>query len=155
MTSERNKLRGVLREKFPRNHGELLPALHFLQHEFGYLPGWGMEVISWHLGIPASEVYGAATSYTEFRLEKPGAHVIKVCTGLSCRINGSSEIMDMVIAEIKSESLNGISDDEISVETTGCGFLCAMAPAVMLDGEWWGRLTPDSVLDLIRERLKK
>ena len=68
MITDRNTLRSELREKFPRNHGQLLPALHFLQHEFGYLPDWAMEVVGWHLGIPSSEVYGAATSYTELRV---------------------------------------------------------------------------------------
>ncbi len=71
MITDRNTLRSVLREKFPRDHGQLLPALHYLQHEFGYLPDWGMEVVGWHLGIPASEVYGAATSYTELRTTPP------------------------------------------------------------------------------------
>ena len=93
MTTERNELRATLREKFPRHHGQLLPALHFLQHEFGYLPDWAMEVVGWHLGIPASEVYGAATSYTELRTARPGTHVVRVCTGLSCRVNGGNELL--------------------------------------------------------------
>ena len=84
LPSDRNALRRELRERFPRNHGQLLPALHYLHHEFGHLPDWAMEVVGWHLGIPSSEVYGAATSYTELRIEEPGASVVRVCTALSC-----------------------------------------------------------------------
>ena len=84
MIDDRKSLRAALRDRFPRERGQLLPALHFLQHEFGYLPDWAMEVTGWHLGVPASEVYGAATSYTELRIDKPGEHVLRVCTGLGC-----------------------------------------------------------------------
>ena len=52
--TDQKTLRAALRERVPRDYGQLLPALHFLQHEFGYLPDWAMEVVGWHLGIPAS-----------------------------------------------------------------------------------------------------
>ncbi len=152
MTSERNELRATLRQKFARDHGQLLPALHFLQHEFGYLPDWAMEVVGWHLGIPASEVYGAATSYTELRIERPGEHVLRVCTGLSCWTNGSDGIVDAAKAE-----LNGgeSPDGRVTFEETPCGFLCAMAPAVEWDGKWQGRVTADSVRALLREGVSR
>ena len=102
MITDRNSLRSELREKFPRNHGQLLPALHFLQHEFGYLPDWAMEVVGWHLGIPSSEVYGAATSYTELRVEKPGNTVVRVCTALSCVVSGSRAILTALETELSS-----------------------------------------------------
>ena len=150
MVTDRNSLRGVLREKFPRNHGQLLPALHFLQHEFGHLPDWAMEVVGWHLGIPASEVYGAATSYTELRTEKPGAHVLKVCTGLSCWVNGGKELVDAAEMELRVHPGQTTPDGRITFEETPCGFLCGMAPAVELDGSWRGRATAEVLTGLIR-----
>ena len=147
MTSDRNSLRGVLRERFPRDHGELLPALHFLQHEYGYLPDWAMEVVGWHLGIPSSEVYGAATSYTELRVKQPGAHIVRVCAGLSCRISGGKGVYDVLEREIGTHS----DDREITLEETACAFLCGMAPAVEVDGHWRGRATQDGVAGLIGE----
>ncbi|MCH8061747.1 MAG: NAD(P)H-dependent oxidoreductase subunit E [Chloroflexi bacterium] len=146
MNTDRNTLRSVLREKFPRDHGQLLPALHFLQHEFGYLPDWGMEVVGWHLGIPASEVYGAATSYTELRTTAPGSHVIRVCTGLGCRINGAGEILETV-----RESFAEANGKETTIEETPCGFLCGMAPALEIDGVWHGRVDADSVKAQLEE----
>ena len=149
LTTDRNTLRSVLREKFPRDHGQLLPALHFLQHEFGHLPDWAMEVVSWHLGIPASEVYGAATSYTELRVEKPGAHVLRVCTGLSCWINGGKELLSAVESELGVHPGQTTADGLITVEETPCGFLCGMAPAIEWDGSWHGRVTPGSMSKLV------
>ena len=146
MNTDRNTLRSVLREKFPRDHGQLLPALHFLQHEFGYLPDWGMEMVGWHLGIPASEVYGAATSYTELRTTAPGNHVIRVCTGLGCRINGAGDILETV-----RESFAETNGKEITIEETPCGYLCGMAPALEIDGVWHGRVDAGSVKAHLKE----
>ena len=151
MITDQKSLRAVLREKFARNHGQLLPALHFLQHAFGYLPDWAMEVVGWHLGIPASEVYGAATSYSELRIEKPGAHVLKVCTGLSCWINGGKELLRAVETELRSHPGQTAPDGLITFEETPCGFLCGTAPVVEMDGTWRGRATPEAVSALIRE----
>jgi NADH:ubiquinone oxidoreductase subunit E len=151
LVNDRNSLRALLREKFPRNHGQLLPALHFLQHEFSYLPDWAMEVVSWHLGIPASEVYGAATSYTELRVHKPGEHVVRVCTGLSCYQNGASELLNTLESELRAHPGMTTSDGKITLEETPCGFLCGMAPAVEIDGTWRGRVTPDAIKGLIQE----
>ena len=136
---------------FPRNRGQLLPALHFLQHEFGHLPDWGMEVVGWHLGIPASEVYGAATSYTELRIEKPVAHVLRVCTGLSCLVSGAKGLLTEVESHLAVHAGHTTPDGRVTVEETACGFICGMAPAVELDGSWSGRATPQSVRALIEK----
>ena len=151
MITDRNSLRSELREKFPRNHGQLLPALHFLQHEFGHLPDWAMEVVGWHLGIPSSEVYGAATSYTELRVEKPGNTVVRVCTALSCIVSGSRNILTALEEELKIGSGNTSDNREFTLEETPCGFLCGMAPAVEVNGRWHGRLDSQSAVRLVRK----
>ena len=150
MTTDRNILRSALREKFPRDHGQLLPALHYLHHEYGYLPDWAMEVVGWHLGIPSSEVYGAATSYAELRIDKPGEHIIRVCTGLSCRANGAREIMSVAESELGIHPGQTTSDGKVTLQDTPCGFLCGVAPAVELDARWHGRATSESVRSLVR-----
>lgn len=151
MITDRQSLREVLRERFPREHGQLLPALHFLQHEFGYLPDWAMEVVSWHLGIPASEVYGAATSYTELRLKKPTAHLLRVCTGLGCWQNGAREVLEAARAELGVAPGQATSNGQVALEEMPCGFLCGMAPAVELDGQWRGQVTPEMVRRIVQE----
>ena len=103
-------------------------------------------MVGWHLGIPASEVYGAATSYTELRTTPPGSHMIRVCTGLGCRINGAKEILDAA-----KESFSGDSGEEIAIEETACGYLCGMAPALEIDGVWHGRVDAGSVKTRLKE----
>ena len=144
--TQRNELRAILREGFPRERSQLLPALHYIQDEHGYLPGWAMEVAGWHLGIPSSEVYGAATSYTELSTSKPASHVIKICTGLGCRANGSQDLLERTKQEIDSAK-NG----NITIEEVPCGYMCAVAPVVKWDHDWIGRATVEKVKAAARE----
>lgn len=138
----RNALRAELRQRFRRERGQLLPALHYVHHEFGHLPGWAMEVTGWHLGIPVSEVYGAATSYSELRIEHPGRHLVRVCTGLGCLSAGARDLLSHVTDGVDA----GPHDGAITVEETPCGYLCGVAPAVQVDGAWLGRADAGSVL---------
>jgi len=113
-----------------------------------------MEIVGWYLGIPASEVYGAATSYTEMRTEPPGKHTIRVCTGLGCTTNGAADLLRQVGRELESHPSETTEDGSITFEETACGFLCGLAPVVEWDGEWLGKMTPDSVLELVSQRHK-
>ena len=148
LNRERNELRATLRQNFPRNRGQLLPALHFLHHEYGYLPDWAMEVVGWHLGIPSSEVYGAATSYTELRIQKPAEHVIRVCTGLSCWLNGGRQLM----AEVHSALANGAAQGTKLPLRRRLAPICAvLRPVAEIDGEWRGRMDSGNLGAIIGE----
>ena len=101
----RKVLRSALSEKFPREHGHLLPALHHVQHVLGYLPDWAMEAVGRHLRVANSEVYGAATSYSELSLSPPPRHTLKVCTGLSCWLNGGGDLLDRLSEDLDVQPL--------------------------------------------------
>ena len=149
---ERSELRPLLRRKFPRQRDSLLPALHYLQGELGHLPEWALQIVGWHLRVPASEVYGAATSYTELRIHPPGDHVIRVCQGIACRYNGGRELLEELAAALGIRSGRTTADGAVTLEETPCGFLCAVAPAVQVDGQWAGRAKAEDVTDRIRGR---
>jgi NADH:ubiquinone oxidoreductase subunit E len=134
---------------FPRERTHLLPALHFLQHEFGYLPGWALQIVSWHLRVPASEVYGAATSYTELRLEDPGKHLVRVCAGLSCWHSGGRELLRLISDRLAQAPSDSPQEARTTLEETACGYICAMAPAVEVDGQWYGRVAARDLPDLV------
>ena len=148
---DKQTLRAELREKFPRDHGQLLPALHFIHHEFGYLPDWAMELTGWHLGIPSSEVYGAATSYTELRVGQPGSHVVKVCTGLGCTVSGAKRLVDKIESTFRIHPGSTTDDGNVTFETTPCAFVCGVAPVVEVDGKLIGKVTVDTLDDIVRE----
>jgi len=149
LTLDRNELRLQLRERFPRKRDQLLPCLHFVQHEFGYLPEWALEVVSTHVMVPESEVYGAATSYTELRVLEPGKHVLRVCTGLSCSVNGGDELAATVADDLQIPPGETTPDGSITFEESPCFYICALGPTVELDGKWTGRATKETIRDLI------
>ena len=141
------ELRRQLVERFPRQRQFLLPALHHVAGEYGYLPEHALQVVSWHLHVPASEVFGAATSYTELRIEAPAEHTIQVCTGLSCLLNGARDLV-----EAAREAAAG--GDSVTVEERTCAFLCAVAPVVAIHHVARGLASAESVRDAVAEAAK-
>ena len=140
---QRSELRLILQQRFPRERTYLLPTLHYVQDELGHLPEWALQIVGWHLRIPASEVYGAATSYTELRIKEPGQHIVRVCTGLSCWHGGGKELWESLRQRWADKA------QELTLEETPCGFLCPMSPAIEIDGRWHGRVTPESLPRLV------
>ena len=110
-----------------------------------------MEVAGWHLGIPSSEVYGAATSYTEFRIDKPPKHVIKICGGLSCLLNGGGELKKRLLEATAPYNPSSPTTQEVSVESSPCAFMCGVPPALEIDGVWHGRVAAESLSELLRK----
>ena len=104
-----------------------------------------METVGRHLRVPKSEVYGAATSYSELTLDSPGRHTLRVCTGLSCSLRGAGELLDRASEALAAAPTAG----ETTVAETACGFLCGVAPALQWDGRWIGRATVESVHRLV------
>ena len=142
---EANQLRPILREKFPRERAYLLPALHFVQEEVGHLPDWALQTVAWHLRVPASEVYGAATSYSELRINAAGNHIVRVCAGLSCWTNGGRELLESLSQALALQPGKTTPDGRFTLEETPCGFLCSVAPAVEVDHKWLGRANPPKI----------
>lgn len=147
---DQSELRAILRQKYPRERTHLLPALHLVQGELGYLPEWALQVVGWHLRVPASEVYGAATSYSELRIISPGRHLVRVCSGLSCWHNGGRQLLEELEGHLAIQPWDTGPDGGITLEETPCGFLCPMAPAVQVDGIWRGRVSAEDILEQLQ-----
>ncbi len=82
--------------RFPRERTWLLPALQAVQEIVGHLPDSALADTARHLRVPASEVYGVATDYPEFRRLPRGAHHVRVCTGVSCALAGGRALLDAI-----------------------------------------------------------
>src|SRR5262245_44477975 len=89
---------------FPRERTWLLPALQAVQAERGWLASDDITAVVAHRRVPASEVYGVATHYPELRLAPRGRHLVRVCTGVSCRINGGVRLLQALQARLSVES---------------------------------------------------
>jgi formate dehydrogenase subunit gamma len=131
--------------------GPLLPILHGIQEEFGYLPGESLPVIAELLNISRAEVHGVVTFYHDYRNHPAGRHVLKLCRAEACQSMGG----DAVAA--KMQQLLGIGfhettkDGAVTLEPVYCLGLCACAPSAMLDGEVIGRLDAEKVEEIAAE----
>lgn len=124
---------------FQRSREQLLPSLHWIQEKHGYLPEWALEILSWHLGVPASEVYGSATTYPELTMLAPQSHEVAVCTGLACRESGGQNLL----AETKNLFVkNGVN---ATMHEVPCLFSCSVSPVVLIDGVLVGAATEESI----------
>src|SRR2546426_2744431 len=118
-------------DALPRERTWLLPALHAVQHELRWIPTEALAAVAAHLRVPLSEAYGVATHYPEFRLAAPRGRVVRVCTGISCRIRGGLRLL---------ESLKASAGEDVTLEPFDCAFNCSMAPVVEVNGAAYGRV---------------
>jgi NADH:ubiquinone oxidoreductase subunit F (NADH-binding)/NADH:ubiquinone oxidoreductase subunit E len=138
---------------FPRERTWLLPALHVAQHEAGWVSPEALAAIAEHLRVPLSEVYGVATHYPEVRLIKPGARLVRVCTGVSCRLTGGATLLSACETRLGIRAGDTSRDGAVTLEEMDCAFDCAVAPVVEVDGVQVGRVqVPDLPALLYRTR---
>ena len=126
--------------RFPRERTWLLPALHALQHRDRWLSPAALEEAADHLRVPKSEVYGVATHYPEFRLAQPGRRVVRVCTGVSCRVRGGLDLLAACERRLGIAAGATTADGAVTLEPLDCAFDCSMAPVVEVEGEHRGRV---------------
>ena len=138
-------------EGYDGNESQLIPILQKLQNAYGYLPKDIIEKLSERTGIFVSQIMGVATFYSQFRLEPVGEHVIKVCFGTACHVNGAEPVADALCSELGVTLGKTTEDGKFTVESVACLGCCSLAPVIMIDDETHGRLTPDLVRKTIRE----
>jgi NADH-quinone oxidoreductase subunit F len=129
-----------LLDAFPRERAWLLPALQAIQHDHRWLSPEALIAVSEHLRVPRSEVYGVATHYPELRLEEPGRRIVRVCTGISCRVRGGLDLLGVVEREATIPAGGTAADRSLTLERLDCAFNCSVAPVVEVDGRYAGRV---------------
>jgi NADH-quinone oxidoreductase subunit F len=137
-------------ERFPRERAWLLPALQALQHHERWLSPEALADAAAHLRVPRSEVYGVATHYPEFRLAPPGRRVVRVCTGVSCRILGSRDLLRACEKALEISVGATTADGAVTLERLDCAFNCSVAPVIEAEGKQYGRVSEQD-LDAILE----
>jgi NADH-quinone oxidoreductase subunit F len=127
-------------DAFPRERTWLLPALQAVQHHLRWIPSDALAAVAAHLRVPASEVYGVATHYPEFRLSEPGRRLVRVCTGVSCRIRGGLECLDWLERRLGARAPATTADGAVTLEPFDCAFNCSVAPVLEVDHQYHGRI---------------
>ncbi len=127
----------------------LIEVLHTVQELFGYLDEDALGYVSRSLGVPPSKVFGVATFYSHFMLKPQGLHTCVVCTGTACYINGARSLLAKLDEELGLKAGGTTPDGQLSLLQARCLGACSMAPAIVVDGQVHGRVTPGTVLALL------
>lgn len=136
-------------ERYRNVPGGLIPVLHQAQQLFGYLPEEVLDHVATGLDLPASHVYGVVTFYNFFSTEPVGKHRINVCLGTACYVKGAGNILAEITRELGIEPGGITEDGSFSLEVARCVGACSLAPAVVIDGEVFARVTPEQVKGLL------
>jgi formate dehydrogenase subunit gamma len=131
--------------------GALMPLLHAIQDDIGYVPEEVYPQISKSLALSYAEVHGFVTFYHHFRTHPVGKHVLQVCRAESCQAMGSEKLEADIKAKLGVDYHQTTADGEITLLPVYCLGNCACSPAVMLDEEVYGRMDIQQVTDLIGE----
>lgn len=132
-------------EKYHHEPTKLIAILQAVQEEYRYLPEEVMTFVATALEIPPARVYGVATFYSHFALEPKGKYVIRVCDGTACHVKGSMDLVDTIAQKIKLPKGKKTTEDLLfTLETVSCLGACGLAPAVVINEDVHGQMTPES-----------
>jgi formate dehydrogenase subunit gamma len=131
--------------------GALLPILHALQEEFGYIDREAEPLIADILNVTRAEVHGVVTFYHDFRHTPPARHVLKLCRAEACQSTGGDKLAAHAEAKIGIALGGATADGRVSLEPVYCLGLCAVAPSAMLDGRVIGRMDEEKLDALLAE----
>lgn len=142
-------------EKYREEKGALIPILQKAQGIYGFLPPEVLQLIADRLGVALSKVYGVATFYSQFYLERRGKHVLRICDGTACHVRGTPILMTAVEEEYGVGPGETTEDGELTVEVVYCLGSCALAPMVILDDKVMGRMRQEMLLRKVKKELKR
>ena len=136
--------------EFSTSRGALIPMLQQVQEEIGYLPSAIMERIAERSGVPPARIFGVASFYSQFRFKPVGEHIVRVCEGTACHVQGAVDVVEAVCDELGVAEGGTTEDGKFTVETVACLGCCSLAPVIMIDEDTFGRLTPEQARDIVR-----
>lgn len=133
----------------------LIPLLQKVQESIGYIPPESIEAIAEALDLYPSQVQGVITFYAGFSTEPRGKCVLKVCRGTACHVKGGKSILRVIQKDLDLEEGETSPDYQFTLETAACLGACFLAPAMMVDREYYGKLNPTKVTSVLGEYRKQ
>jgi NADH-quinone oxidoreductase subunit E len=135
--------------RYPQARSALLPLLHLVQAEDGYLTTAGITFCAKHLGLTEAEVAAVATFYSMYRRTPTGDYLVGVCTNTLCAVMGGDAILDALETELGIHAGDTTRDGRITLEHIECNAACDYAPVIMVNWEFFDNQTPTSARQLV------
>lgn len=136
--------------QYAGSSSNLITILQKAQNIYGYLPKDVMYCIAEKVGISPADVMGVATFYSQFKLTPIGKYLIMSCQGTACHVNGSERITAAISEYLGIGNGETTQDGLFTLENVACLGCCSLAPVIMINGEAYGNLTPDSAVAVIK-----
>lgn len=131
--------------------GGLLPIMQHAQEICGCMSEEVQHYVSEKTGTPVSVIYGVATFYSQFTLQPRGKYTVGLCLGTACYVRGSQAVLDELSKELGIEVGATTKDGLFTLEATRCIGCCGLAPAMMINDEVYGRLTPAEIPAIVEK----
>jgi len=141
-----------------RHRGEawgLIPLLQEIQEAVGYIPPQSIEPISEALHLFPAQVQGVVTFYAGFSLTPKGKYVVRVCRGTACHVKGGKSILRVLKKELDLDEGETSPDYRFTLETVACLGACFLAPTMMVNRTYYGRLSPVKVGSILAQYRKQ
>jgi NADH-quinone oxidoreductase subunit E len=144
-----------LSDKHGRERESLMPILQEIVQRHNYLTDEAMVEVARELDISAAEVYGTASFYTFLDTQVKGKYVIRVCKTITCSMKGKSDILQTIEDMLKIKPGETTTDRQFSLIETNCIGWCHKAPAILINELPYTELTPEKVVEIIKDYMQK
>jgi NADH-quinone oxidoreductase subunit E len=143
-------------EEHGREQSALIPILQEVQAEYRYLPEEILTYIATAMGLSVATVFGVATFYAQFSLSPKGKYVVRVCDGTACHVRHSMRVYEAIRSKLNLRDGRFTTPDMMfTVETVACLGACGVAPAMVINDEVYGKLTPEAACAIIDTLLNR
>jgi NADH-quinone oxidoreductase subunit E len=138
-------------EEYRSEHGAIIPVLQKAQGIYGYLPPEVLKYVAKGLGVSLSQIYGVATFYAQFYLQRRGRNTVRCCDGTACHVRGASKIINGLEQFLGVKASETTPDYRVTLEVVYCLGSCGLAPVAVINDKVVGRLVPEKAAQLVRE----
>jgi len=129
-------------EKYNFDPSRLIGILQDIQRELRWLPEEVLRIVSWRLDVPLTQLYAIGSFYRAFSLKPRGRHLVNVCLGTACHVRGGVAIEQALEKGLKILPGETTEDDRYTMEVVRCVGCCGLAPVMVIDENFHGKLAP-------------
>jgi len=140
-----------LASNYPDPRAAVLPSLQLVQEELGFIPDEAIRVIARRLDVPEAEVFGTATFYALLSRKPQGRHTISICHNLPCSLLGAEPIIEHLGKRLGVGEGEVTQDGRFSFRRIECIGRCDGAPAMLVDADYHGNLTPEKMNSILEQ----
>lgn len=129
--------------------GSLIPLLSEIQRTYGYIARDTVYKISSIQNIPIGKIMGIITFYSFFSMKPKGQHLIRLCKGTACYVNGSARILKFIQDNLKIKEGETTEDCKFTLQVVSCLGVCALSPAMLINDKHFGNLNVQKVEQIL------